>query len=86
VNVINKTNIGKHLSNAIHIQKGLKYGDALSPLISNFVLECTFIKIQESEDEAGIEWDISISGWSVLIMLIIRRKHKCMEQHKHGEN
>jgi hypothetical protein len=34
-----KAHIGKHLSDTFPIQNGLKYGDALSPLFSNFALE-----------------------------------------------
>jgi hypothetical protein len=65
VNVIHKTNIGKHLSDAFPIQKGLKQGDALSPLISNFVLEYTIIKIQESEErlELGGTYQLLAGLW-----------------------
>jgi hypothetical protein len=31
-----KVRIGKHLSDSFPIQNGLKQGDALSPLLSNF--------------------------------------------------
>jgi hypothetical protein len=34
-----KVHIGKHLSDNFPIQKGLKQGDALSPLLFNFALE-----------------------------------------------
>jgi hypothetical protein len=35
-----KVRIGKHLSDNFPIQNGLKEGDALSPLLFNFALEC----------------------------------------------
>jgi hypothetical protein len=44
-----KARIGKHLSNSFPIQNGLKQGVALSPLIFNFALEYTFMKVQENQ-------------------------------------
>jgi len=40
-----KIYIGKYLSDAFHIQNGLKQGDALSALIFNFSLEYTDRKV-----------------------------------------
>jgi hypothetical protein len=37
--------IGKTISDAFHVQNGLKRGEALSPLLSNFALEYTIRKI-----------------------------------------
>jgi hypothetical protein len=45
----NKVHISKHLSDAFPIQNGLKYGDALLPLLFNFALECTISKVQENQ-------------------------------------
>jgi hypothetical protein len=39
--------IGKYLSDNFHIQNGLKQGDALSPLLFNFALECVIRKVLE---------------------------------------
>jgi hypothetical protein len=40
----NKVRMGKYLSDTFPIQNGLKQGDALSPLLSNFTLEYTIRK------------------------------------------
>jgi hypothetical protein len=40
--------IGKHLSDSFPIQKGLKQGEALSPLRFNFSLEYAIRRIQET--------------------------------------
>jgi hypothetical protein len=44
-----KVRICKHLSVSFPIQNGLKQGDALSPLLSNFALEYASKKFQENQ-------------------------------------
>jgi hypothetical protein len=49
-----KVRIGKLLSDKFPIQNGLKQGDALSPLLSDFALEYTIRKVQENEEQNQI--------------------------------
>jgi hypothetical protein len=42
--------IGKNLSDKFLIQKGLKQGNALSSLFSNFALEYAIRRVQESQE------------------------------------
>jgi hypothetical protein len=44
-----KVRLGKRLSDSFPIQNGLKQGDALSPLLSNFALEYVIWKVQEKK-------------------------------------
>jgi hypothetical protein len=46
----NKVCIGKYLSHTFSIQNGLKHGDALSPFLFNFDLECDIRTTQENQD------------------------------------
>jgi hypothetical protein len=43
----NIVSIGKYFSDSSPIQSRLKQGDALSPLLFNFALECAIRKVQE---------------------------------------
>jgi hypothetical protein len=43
-----KVRIGKHLFDSFLIKNGLRQGDALSPLLFNFALECAIRKLQEN--------------------------------------
>jgi hypothetical protein len=48
-----KVRISKHLSDKFPIRNGLKQGDALSPLLLNFVLEYANTKVQENK----VDWN-----------------------------
>jgi hypothetical protein len=41
---------GKNLSDRFTIQNGLKQGDALSPVLSNFALEYVIRNVQENQE------------------------------------
>jgi hypothetical protein len=47
--VNSKVRIGKHLSDSLPIQNGLKQGDAQSPLLFDFALECVVRKVRENQ-------------------------------------
>jgi hypothetical protein len=48
-----KVRVSKFLSHKFPIQNGLKQGDALSPLLFSFALECAIKKILENQ--VGLE-------------------------------
>jgi hypothetical protein len=50
-----KVRKGKHLSVTFPIQNGLKQGDALPPLLSNFAVQYSFTMVEEMQ----VRWKIT---------------------------
>ena len=46
----NRVRVGDNVSDRFPIRKGLKQGDALSPVLFNFALEYAFRRIQVNQD------------------------------------
>jgi hypothetical protein len=46
-----RVRVGKHWSDVCPIMKGLKQGDALSPLLLNFTLEYAIWRVQVSQED-----------------------------------
>jgi hypothetical protein len=45
-----RVQLGKYLSDRFPVRNGLKQGDALSPLLFNFALECAIRRIQADQE------------------------------------
>ena len=45
-----RVRVGKNVSDNFLIRNGLKQGDALSPMLFNFTLECAIRRVQVNQD------------------------------------
>jgi hypothetical protein len=63
VGKLSKIRVGKLLSDTFPIQNGVRQGDALSPLLSNFALEYAIRKVQENQ--AKLKLNVNLLGDNV---------------------
>ena len=65
-----RVRVGKHLSDMFPIRNGLKQGDVLWPLLSNFVIDYVIRRIHFNQDDMKLNGTHHI--WFSLMMLIWR--------------
>jgi len=76
-----KTIAGKRLSDMLPVNNELKQGDALSPLLLNFSLECAVRRVQVNQDDLKLM--VHISFWFMLMILIYWvEAYRCKEKHR----
>jgi len=56
--------VGKNLSEIFPIRKGLKQGDALSPLLFNFALEYAIKRVQVNQDDLKLNVTLQLLAYA----------------------
>ena len=63
-----RVRVDKYLSDTFPIRNNVKQGDALSPFLFNFVLECAIRRVQVHQD--GLKLNGTHQLWFMLMMII----------------
>jgi hypothetical protein len=77
-----RVNTGKHLYSECKVNKGLREGDAIAPLLFNVVLE-TAIRISKVETRGTI-FDRCFKLWHMLMMWLLWEDYKTLKKYSHN--
>jgi hypothetical protein len=62
--------MGKNLSDKFTVQNGLKHGDALSPLLSNFSLEYAIRRVQQKLEGLKLNWTYQLLTYDYYVNIL----------------